>query len=524
MEEEKKLPVKPEYVIDVILRYRWLIMVPLCASVILGIYFAIVLPKIYQAQTLILVEPQRVPTNYVQSVVSQDINARIDTISQQILSRTNLEKIISEYGLFEGPDYAGMFIEDKIENMRRRIDVSVTRARRGADAFSITFYGKDPKKVMDVTNTLGTYFIDENLKVREAQAVGTSDFLDSELDDMRKRLEGVEEALKVFRKTHMGELPEQLDSNIRILENLQDQLVEQQKGLRDAKNRLSELERQLEAQAQSEGRITILGQPAEDPELAQLKTELAALKARYTAQHPDVIRVQQRLAERQAELKRQPIATPTGNPEEPIRTTNPAVYRMQAEIGREIDTFTREIEDLNAQIAVYQQRVENTPKREQELMGLKRDYDNIQESYNSLLARRLEAEISVNMERKQKGEQFRILDPARLPQKPIKPNLRMLFIIFIGLGLSIGGGIVFLLEFFNTGYKDPDDVEENLGIPVFVAIPSVLQKRELRLRRFNTVFSSLYLLFTISMVGGFAIMTLKGVDRTLAFIGRILPL
>ncbi|MBW1821780.1 MAG: protein GumC, partial [Deltaproteobacteria bacterium] len=206
--------IKPEIIIEIILRQRWYIIIPFCLSMMIGIYYALTLPKVYSATTLILLQPQRVPTNYVQSIVSVDLDSRINTLSQQILSRTNLEKIINEFKLYSGPNSGNMFMEDKIGSMRKRIIVDVTRNRRNTNAFSISFKGKDPEKTMRVTNALANYFIDENLKNREAQAIGTSDFLDDELSTMRKRLEEVEQALKNYREAYMGGLPEQLESNL----------------------------------------------------------------------------------------------------------------------------------------------------------------------------------------------------------------------------------------------------------------------------------------------------------------------
>jgi len=230
--------IKPEMIIEIILRQRWYIIIPFCLSMIIGIYYALTLPKVYSARTLILLQPQRVPTNYVQSIVSVDLDSRINTLSQQILSRTNLEKIIHEFNLYSGPNSGNMFMEDKIGSMRKRIIVDVTRNRRNTNAFSISFKGKDPDKIMRVTNALANYFIDENLKTREAQAIGTSDFLDDELSTMRKRLEEVEQALKDYREAYMGGLPEQLESNLRILDRMQEQLIERRQNITDAKSRL----------------------------------------------------------------------------------------------------------------------------------------------------------------------------------------------------------------------------------------------------------------------------------------------
>ena len=170
--------IKPEVIIDIIIKRRWFIIIPFCLSLMVGIYQAITLPKIFEAETLILVEAQRVPQEYVKSVVSIDISSRISTISQQIMSRTNLEKVINDFKLFSEEAWQSRFLEDKIENLRERITVDVINRRYGADAFRIAFRGPSPEKVMNVANALASYFINENLKVREMQAIGTSSFLE----------------------------------------------------------------------------------------------------------------------------------------------------------------------------------------------------------------------------------------------------------------------------------------------------------------------------------------------------------
>ncbi|WP_281492044.1 GumC family protein [Desulfosarcina cetonica] len=233
---------EPKYIIDLIIKRRWILMVPFFIAMIVGIVLAIKLPKIYEASTLILIQPQRVPQNYVQPIVESDAGERINTLSQQVLSRTNLEKIIKDFNLFKNGEHS-MFMEDMVGNLRKRISVNIsTGRRRENDAFSISFQGQDPESVMRVTNALASYFIDENLRLREAQAVGTSDFLESELQNMKSRLEEVEAQLKRYRESYMGELPEQLNSNLQILDRLQEHLNESQQNLSEAKVRLAALQ------------------------------------------------------------------------------------------------------------------------------------------------------------------------------------------------------------------------------------------------------------------------------------------
>ena len=484
--------IKPEEIIEIILRRRWYITIPFCLSMMAGIYFALTLPKVYSAETLILLQPQRVSANYVQSTVSVDLDSRINTLSQQILSRTNLEKIINEFKLYSGPGSETMFMEDKIESMRKRITVDVTSSRRNTNAFSILFKGKDPEKVMKVTNALANYFIGENLKSREAQAMGTSDFFDDELSTMRKRLEEVEQALKNYREGYMGGLPEQLESNLRILDRMQEQLVGRRQNLTDAKSRLVAMENAI-----SQGQDP---QPAGETgtgdtlNLGQLNAQLTQLKTRYTDQHPDIIRLKKRIADLEKEPK--------------LLVQN----RQIDDIKREIRTLTAEISDILNQIKIYEVRVEETPKREQELLSLRRDYDNINETYNSLLERKLEAELAVNLEKKQQGEQFRILDPAKIPERSSERDMKKLFMIFIAAGLGIGGGLVFLLEYLDTSFRRADDIESHLDLPVLATIPKIFHPRDVRMKKLNQVLSIFFIIVAIVLLVGFTFVSLSGFD------------
>jgi len=290
--------IKPEMIIGIVLRRRWFIIIPFCLSMITGIYLTVNLPKEYQAETLILIEPQRVPREYVRPIVSSDIDARISTISQQIMSRTNLEKIVKSFKLFSDPKYEKMYMEDKVGNIRKRISVEVTSARRSVEAFNISFMWPDREKVMNVANALAAFFIDQNLKVREAQAVGTSNFLDDELNTMKIRLIGVETNLKKYREEYMGELPEQLETNLRILDNLHAQLIERQLSVRDEKNRLIVLETRMSELGKLKVYSGGVQEGTESPvSLDSMKEQLAELENRYTHQHPDVIRLKKRIAD-----------------------------------------------------------------------------------------------------------------------------------------------------------------------------------------------------------------------------------
>lgn len=511
--EENQLKISPELVIGIIKRRSWCILLPLFFVLIGGIYFAKVTPRIYEAKTLILVEGQRVPQSYVRSIVTEETSDRINTISQQILSRTNLEKVVKMFSLFENPDNKLMYMEDKVALIRKNIDVNVitNRSTRQTEAFEISFKGKDPEKVMQIVNSLAASFIDENLRARESQALGTSDFLESELESGRLRLEEVEEEMKNFRKNHMGELPEQLETNLRILERLQENLSDRQQDNREAKIQLADLKSQAtsrqpsvviisgEQQRQQEGVVTI----------GELMAELETLESRYTEKHPDIIRLKKQIAEMEA--KEASIGRDPKQSNIPSRIS-PELRRRIIELQQEIKSTDGDIRGIEEQIKTYQQRIENTPKREQELLSLKRDYQNIQSSYDSLLDRKLEADIAVNMERKQKGEQFRIVDPARIPKRPVEPDMMKVFLIVVVGGLGIGAGLAVLLEFKDSSYRKPDELERAMNIPVLVSIPLIEDSKQIFFRKLNAIGSISFAIINACLLGVFGMVSLTGLS------------
>ena len=470
--------IKPEQILEIILKRHWFIIIPFSIAMIIGTITAITLPRVYEAKTVILVQPQKVPSNIVQDIVSSDINARISTLSQQILSRSNLEKIIEEFNLFSGSEYEKMFPEKKVESLEKRISIKVTQggSRNAADSFSISFRGTDPEKVMRVTNSLASSFIDENPKTSESQAIGTNLFLEDELETMRKRLMETEQQLKNYRETNMGGLPEQLNSNLSILSNLNERLTSIQAEIIDARGRLSSLKGPDNDQM-------VVPEPTKDPELDtlnQMQDQLNVYKNRYTDNHPDVVRLKKRIAEYQEQIQKEPKKKAPPVRTLPRTSLSQSFSRQRQIIRNEIIMLEVERDDIARQIALYKKRVEDTPKREQELQTLQRDYDNINQTYNSLLGRQLEAEIAVNMEKKQKGEQFRVLDPARLPQSPVSPDMRKLFLMVMAAGLGIGGGLIFLLEFLDSSFKEPEEIETFLNIPVIATFPTIVSEAEIR--------------------------------------------
>lgn len=509
---------KPDQVVNIIIKHRWYIIFPFCLSMLAGMYCAVVLPKMYESSTLILVQPQRVPESYVQSIVEMDISERINSLSNQILSRTNLERLIKELKLFSGSGYKKMFMEDKVNLLRSRVDVEVMANRRQADAFTISYRGKEPEKVMNVVNTLASYFIDQNLKMRENQAIGTSVFLEDELTAMRIRLEKVEESLKEYRKKYMGELPEQLESNLRILDRLQEQLGVQQQRLSEARIHLASLQSTSNENSNIGRNGANNNFPQQPAGLDSLYGQLSEMKTRYTERHPDIIRLKEQIAELEAAIQSDSNIRRRSD----LNRMTPEQRAELLEVNHEIETLQSDIRNTKEEIGIYTKRIENTPKREQELLSLRRDYQNIQRSYDSLLERKLESEIAVNMERKQKGEQFQILDPAQISTTPVEPDMFKLFLLFIGLGFGVGGGIIFLLEFFTQSFKGPDEVEAELNLPVLGTIPQIIKPSTKKWQKVEFGLSICSAFIAFILLCGFAALSFIGVEPTLSIVDKVL--
>jgi polysaccharide chain length determinant protein (PEP-CTERM system associated) len=514
--------INPRDIIEIVLRRRWWIIVPFCLSMIVGICLAIMLPRIYSAKTIILIQPQKVPTNYVQSVVSMDIDSRLNILKQQILSRSNLEKIIQDFNLFSEPKYENMFVEDKINELRNKISIELIFPDekrdsrrfqpRDQDAFSISFKGKDPEKVLKITNSMTSYVIDANLKARATEAIGTSNFLREEVDSIQIELAEKEKTLKEYREKYMGGLPQQLETNLRMLDRFQERLNARKIDLINVKNKLAILENQI-----LEGDILLNRNSGEPLTVEEAKARLAYSETRYTDKHPDVIRYKKMITEMKKKNKNNDKDTSDGAPYIPI---NLRIQKQQYKA--EIETYMADISNLTSQIRDYQKRVEDTPRKEQELLLVERDYNNIKKSHNELLSRKLEAEISFNMEKKQKGEQFQIIDSATLPEKPISPNMKILFLLTLVAGPNIGLGLIFLMEYFNTSFRNPEDLESYLDLSVLATLPIVYHEKNKRKQRLSLVFSILSVMLSCVLLIAFAVLSLKGVDQTMELLNNFI--
>ncbi len=465
-------------IIDALVKQWYWVTIPLFFFLILGAWIYVVVPRTYEASTLILVQPQEIPSAYVEATVSSGIEERVRTLSQEVMSRSNLENIIREMDLFKAERDRGDSMDILVAALRKRIVVNTEGGRRGqTSSFTISFRGRDPQEVSDVANRLASFFIESHLKLRAKQAAQTTLFLEKQLDDLKTLLQEQEVQVEGYRNRYMGELPEQLTSNISTISGLQLRVESIQTSLADAMNRRLVIQRQL-SQIETEQPGATLSQRGQ--RIAELRGQLEEISSRYTPEHPLVKQLQGQIKD----LENQGGEDGTGS-------TDPQVVELRNQLSTinvEIEGLKNDSDRLKEKVDYYQQRVENTPKREQELAGLTRDYNITQQNYQRLLDRLYEAKRAESMEKRQQGEQFRVLDYAQPPQIPVSPNRNRMAIIFLALGLAAGTGIIFLLEMLDTTVKGIKQLEKWSGsIPCISAVPLALTETDKRRRKFKTM-------------------------------------
>ena len=457
-------------------------------------------PKVYRSSTLILVQPQEVPSDYVRPTVTSDARSRLNTLKEQIMSRPRLEELIKKYDLYPKVRSA-VTMHDAVEIMRKHItvDVKETRGRRDAApvAFEVSYEGGVPASVRDVTAAIANLFIEDDLRLREHLAAGTSQFLDRQLERMREQLRNREELVRQFKEEHMGLLPEQMENNYRILSQLQQHLDSVNQMLQQTEDRKVLLQGQLSRIEALRAGTRQSGREQSDTaldyaqlSLEELRQELETLKSRFTDQHPDVVVLKKAIA--RLEKEQEATRPKTDRHGQRVFSRLSEAQRLMVAQGenlitqlkitdKEIRNLVKEKRQTGRQLKDYRQRIENGPRIEQMFVNLRRDYEEASKNYQSLLEKKLQAELAENLERTQKGEQFRVLEPANLPQKPFKPNIPKVLLLGLMAGLAGSFGLAFLKDSLDPTFWSGKDLESQLELPVIVSIPAIVTPKKRRL-------------------------------------------
>ena len=483
---------------QILLRRKWLIVLPalLIGSVSAAVVYR--LPNLYRSQTLILVVPQRVPQSYVRSTVTARIEDRLQAISQQILSRTRLEQVITDFNLYQQERADGQLMEDIIERMRTR-DIGIQIIR--GDSFRVSYVAGDPRTAMRVTERIGSLFIDESLRDREVLADGTTEFISTQLDEAQRKLIENENKVLEYQRLHDGELPSQTPANLQGLHNSEMALQSLGESLNRDRERRITLERTvadiLEAPDATPAAAADAAKPAGtinlENELRVQEQALLAMELRLRPEHPDVKKQRRVVDEIQKRIAAEKLAGELTVKPAPVAASvvmDPAKRKRLTDARIELDNLDRQIQGkiaeesrLQGMIGMYQARIAAAPLRDAELTALTRDYETFQESYRALLRKKEESQMAVSLEKRQIGEQFRIVDPARMPERPASPDRPRLYLLSVVAALAAGFGAAALREFLDRTLRSEADVRAALNLMVLATIPQMRETATGRRRR-----------------------------------------
>lgn len=498
----------------IVYRRRWWILLP--TLITWGIVWGIswLLPSTFQSEAVILLEQPDVPNQYVTPNVNASVEDRLQTIQQQVMSRTRLQAIIDRYHLYPEPHGLRVLIEsgDPIEKMRKDISIEMVAAPGRADqftAFKMHYIAKTPKLAQQVNADLVAPFVDENIETREQLSEDTTSFFENQLADARKGMEEQEAKLAAFKAKHPGASQGQLEMNFQqILTGLQSQLQTSHQAVEAARQQKMLLETQLqqaEAARVTSTAASAIGAAGATPdsatlakqlerELVDLRLRLQELEQKYTADYPDVVALKELIAKRERLKKmaeEDAAASPMGRRaagaadasggERAQTGASTALMQLESQLKAnqlEIENGQKRETELESQISMYLARLNTSPETEQELAHISRDYDDAKANYNSLLQKQMQSQLATKLEERRKGDQFRILDPPSFPKRHLAPNRFKFSSGGVGAGLALGLVIMAVLELFDIRIRQEKDAKSLVPALMLVSIPRLNTSKE----------------------------------------------
>jgi polysaccharide biosynthesis transport protein len=499
MEDELQEPHEPIDFIEIkgiVRRRRWQFLLPFFCGWLLVWGASWLIRPTYRSGTLILVEQPSVPEKYVVSNIDTDVQHQLDSITEQIMSRTRLLRIADLLGLY-AKERKHMSNDDLVDKMRKDIEIELSHSDdRRVTAFNIYFSSHNPKTAQQATNELANLFITENIEERQKTSSNTTLFLEDQLSQARAKLAAQEAKMRSFKDQHLGELPTQTQSNLQILAGLQSQMGANEDALDRAKQQNTYLEslinqyRSMGVGAKPASESGQSGLADIDKQLDQLRAQLADLSSHYTDKYPDVRKTKEQIAVLENTRKRvvAEMATAANNPAAPdasaVASFDPksaALLEMESQLKAnrlEIANREAEIKDGQAKINQYQSRLNMAPVMEQQFAEITRDYDQSKTDYESLLAKKNQSEMSTDLEKTQQGERFRMLDPPNLPVRPSKPNRLLLSAVGLLAGMALGGGYAFAGEKLSGKIYSEREIKKLVPFDVIAEIPPIENLQE----------------------------------------------
>ncbi len=464
-----------------LLRNKRFFFVPCVVVFCLVALSSLFFPKIYESTTVIQVQEQQPNPLGTGNLVREDLQARLKTLTEVVLSRPHLLETMRKLHLDDG-------IETDLEREKavEKIRGSVAVRRKGTDLFEIAAENQDPTLAMRITSTIVNLFMDENLSAKRSQAYASVEFIEDQLQLYKGKLEASEAALSEFKQVHIGEMPGEQNSTLVQLERLRDSLAQVNMELQEAVSKKRYVQNRLATEKPMVVSMTTGEAATVEDKIAILQFQLSQLLANYTEKHPDIVRIRAEIGK----LRKQAVGqgsdgqflANSGN----LSTLNPIHQNLKEELNNisiTLGTLQTKRAVLTRRIAEYEVKVVSIPTQEKELAALERDYSVNAKIYDMLLMKYEEARISKQLEFTQGGARFQVIEPAIVPPTPIKPNRLMFLGAALALGCAAGAGAVYGKEYLDTSTRGVEQAESVYQVPVLAAIPEIMTKIELTRKR-----------------------------------------
>jgi polysaccharide chain length determinant protein (PEP-CTERM system associated) len=475
----------------IVLRRKWWILGPLFFGWLIVFASAWFLPATYISESTVLVEPPKVPSNLVEPNVQVDLADRVQSMSTQVESRTRLLNLIQRFNLY--PGYASS-PDDQVLKMRDDIKMELVKSETNTSgkaeivAFKVSFKAPTADIAQKVTIALTSFFVDENVRASQEQSEATTLFLDSQVRAVGQTLADQEAKVRAFEAEHDGSLPQQLDSNIHILQGLQQQM----QAAQAARERAMQQQTYLNSlQAQYQNASDAASSPASiDTQLDSARSNLAAMEARYTDDHPDVKKLKETIAsleklkKEMAEEARDNRESDADTPQAVQQSNAMLQLRTQMRLNKmEMDQAGQQMQRAEQAGQVYQARLNATPAVEAQMSDMMRDFGNLKKEYQDLLAKKTESALATSLERQQQGAQFRVIDPPSLPDKPNFPDRFKFSLAAIGAGFALAILCGFGVEFLDDRIRGEQALNAAVNLPILAEIPALSTAKELKRAR-----------------------------------------
>ena len=470
-EADESAALQLEDIIEILERWKWWIVVCALLGAALGVGLCFVLPPKYESTTMILVEPQKIPEDFVRSTVNQKVDYQVNSLRKRVTGFTSLNQLIENLGVSRFDPDGTRTREALMNQIRGSLSIKIDQGRNSAPVFEIKYVSADPELAAEVARAVAELFISENIKDRTQQAESTSEFLDRELDRIRDEVSEQEKQLGICRAERMGSLPEQLDTNLRALDRLSFELTNNLEAQAAVSQRIALLRRQADG--------TVAGVPGTSAPsnlteaLADVRQRLFDAERVYTHEHPNVQHLKAQIERLETEIAEAPPAE-RGRSGPLVTDLRAIALLRELETARlDLSARKRREERIHSEIEALQAKVDDTPIHEQELRNMTRDYANLTATYHTLLSKKYEAAISRNLEHAQKGQQFKLLRPARVPATPSWPDPLILLPAGGVLGLAVVLALIVIAEIRHPAFRSVGRLTRVIGLPVFASIPRI---------------------------------------------------